>query len=381
VKVLVVVGTRPEAIKMAPVVRALINRPSHFETRLCLTGQHRDLLDPVIRLFELPVDVDLNVMRPGQSLFETTSAVLRGMEEVLSSWAPDMVLVHGDTTTAFAASLASFYQQIPVGHVEAGLRTADVRRPFPEEMNRRLSDQLCTWFYAPTPRACENLVREGVNPDHVIVTGNTVIDALMDVSGRPFVFEDPALDALGRERKLLLLTAHRRESFGAPFASICAAVKAIVEHDPEVELLYPVHPNPNIKKAAETLLGGRERIHLIPALSYEPFVHLMKKSTLILTDSGGIQEEAPSLGKPVLVLRDESERPEAVEAGTAHLVGTDPARITAAANALLGDPAARAHIAAIPNPYGNGHASARIAEHLEGLAAGAAGRHSGGEPA
>jgi len=366
-KVLVVVGTRPEAIKLAPVIRALRQHPEDFQTLVCLTAQHRDLLDQVIQLFEIAVDFDLDVMRPGQSLFQTTSAVLMGMETVLSEAQPDIVLIHGDTTTAFATALAAFYRQIPVGHVEAGLRTANISRPFPEEMNRRLGDQLSSYYYASTDRAKENLLREGIEPGRILLTGNTVVDALLDVAARPFTFADPSLEALGRERQLILVTAHRRESFGAPFEAVCQAIRTIVANHPDTELVYPVHPNPQVRETMQARLGDVERVHLIAPLGYQPFVQLMKRSTLILTDSGGVQEEAPSLGKPVLVLRNETERPEAVEAGVAQLVGTDETRIVAAAGALLSDLAARERIAAIANPYGDGHASKRIVDHLAHL--------------
>lgn len=366
-KVLVVAGTRPEAIKLAPVIHALRQRPGEFETQVCLTAQHRDLLDQVVALFNTTVDFDLNLMQPDQTLFQTTSAVLLGMERVLAEARPDIVLVHGDTTTAFAAALAAFYRQIPVGHVEAGLRTADIARPFPEEMNRRLGDQLSAYFYASTPRARKNLLREHVDPDRIVLTGNTVIDALLDVAGRPFTFDDPALEALGRDRKLVLVTAHRRESFGPPFEAICRALSTIVAEHPDVEIAYPVHPNPQVRKLVQAHLGGLERVHLLAPLPYQPFVHLMKRATIILTDSGGVQEEAPSLGKPVLVLRDETERPEAVEAGVAQLVGTDETRIVNAARALLASDAARERIGAIANPYGDGQASKRIADHLARL--------------
>lgn len=369
-KILVVAGTRPEAIKMAPVIQALRARPDRFETQVCLTAQHRALLDQVIALFEIAVDYDLDIMRPSQTLYETTSGILLGMERVLTEARPDVVLVHGDTTTAFAASLAAFYQGIPVGHVEAGLRTADPARPFPEEMNRRLCDRLCTYHYAASARARDNLLAEQFDPARVLVTGNTVIDALLDIAARPYTFADPALEALGRERRLLLVTAHRRESFGAPFEAICQAIRQLIEANPDVEAVYPVHPNPRIRAAADTHLAGLDRVHLIAPLPYQPFVQLMKKAAIILTDSGGIQEEAPALGKPVLVLREETERVEAIEAGLAQLAGTEAGRIARTAQALLDDTAAEARVAATPNPYGDGQASARICDHLASIAPG-----------
>lgn len=363
-KVLVVVGTRPEAIKMAPVIRALREQPGQFDTGLCLTAQHRDLLDQVTALFGLTADYDLDVMKPGQSLFQSTAAILLGMEQVLNEARPDAVLVHGDTTTAFAAALAAFYKQIPVGHVEAGLRTANIARPFPEEMNRRLGDQLSTWHFAPTECARENLLREGVPPERVVVTGNTVVDALLDVAARPPAFENPALAALGKERRLLLITAHRRESFGPPFAALCRAIRRILEEHPDIEAVYPVHPNPAVRETMRRELGAVDRLHLVDPVPYQDFVHLMQRATLILTDSGGVQEEAPTFGTPVLVLRDETERPEAVAAGIAQLVGTDEERIVSAAAALLDNREARDRIAALQNPYGDGKASGRIVARL-----------------
>ncbi len=368
-KILVVVGTRPKAIKMAPVIAALHRQPARFSVEVCMTAQHRDLLDPVIALFKIPVHYDLDIMAPDQSIYQVTSRVLLGMEGVLKRAQPDVVLVHGDTTTSFAAALAAFYQRIPVGHVEAGLRTYDRTHPFPEEMNRRLGDDLCSYHYASTEAARKNLLQEHIAPEHIVVTGNTVIDALLDVAERPHTFCDPVLEALGKERRLILVTAHRRESFGAPFESICRAIAELAQANPDVEVVYPVHPNPNVQHCVKALLEEQERVHLVAPLDYLPFVHLMKRATLILTDSGGIQEEAPSLGKPVLVLRDVTERPEAIVAGTAQLVGTDYERITTAAQTLLDDPARYAHVAALQNPYGDGQASTRIVEHLAGLAA------------
>ena len=362
--IVVVLGTRPEAVKMAPVIRALRSHPARPKVQLYLTAQHRELLDQALALFELPVDHDLNLMRPGQSLTGLASAVLSGLEPLFAAVRPDLVLVHGDTTTSFAAALAAFYQHIPVGHVEAGLRTGDPARPFPEELNRRMADALCTHHFAPTEGARENLLRENIDPARILVTGNTVIDALRYAAEQPCVFEDRRLEALGRARALILVTAHRRESFGAPFSEICRALRTIVEGNPDVEIAYPVHPNPNVRDAARVLLGDCARIHLLEPLEYLPFVHLMKKSKLILTDSGGIQEEAPSLGIPVLVLRDVTERPEAVTAGTARLVGTRHDNIVSAVRELLGDPAARARMVQVESPFGDGRAGERIADYL-----------------
>jgi len=367
-KVLIVVGTRPEAIKMAPVHQALAADPDRFEVRLCLTAQHRALLDQVIDVFQLPVAYDLNLMTPGQTLFDTTGRVLHALGGILEDAQPDGVLVHGDTTTSFAAALAAYYKQIPVGHVEAGLRTYDKFRPFPEEMNRRLADALCDWHYAPTPGARENLLSERIAPEHIVVTGNTVIDALLQVAGRPYAFADPLLETLGTERRLILVTAHRRESFGTPFAGICRAIRSLADAYEDTEYLYPVHPNPRVQECVREHLSDHPRIHLIEPLDYLPFVHLLKKAYLVLTDSGGIQEEAPALNKPVLVLRDVTERPEAIEAGAARLAGTDPDAIVAAVRTLLDDGLAYQAMAGAPNPYGDGQAAARIAAHLASVA-------------
>lgn len=363
-KVLLVIGTRPEAIKMAPVVQALARRPDLFEVEVCLSAQHRELLDQVIDVFALPVHYDLNVMRPNQSVYGILCSVLSGMERVLETSRPDRILVHGDTSTSFAAALAAYYKKIPVGHVEAGLRTYDKFHPFPEEMNRRLADAICDYHYAPTPGARENLLCERIPEEHIRVTGNTVIDALLEVAARPYQFSDPLLEAVGRGHKLVLVTAHRRESFGEPFRDMCRAMRALAERNAGIEIVYPVHPNPNVRRITSELLVDQPRIHLIEPLEYVPFVHLMKKAHFLLTDSGGIQEEGPALGKPVLVMRDVTERPEAVAAGTARLVGTAFDRITTEAQRLLDDPAAHAAMAGAANPYGDGKAAERIADHL-----------------
>jgi UDP-N-acetylglucosamine 2-epimerase (non-hydrolysing) len=366
-KVLVVVGTRPEAIKMAPVVQALRARSGEFQTAVCLSGQHRELLDQVIRVFNLPVDYDLEVMTPGQSVHAITSRVLTGMRDVLETGRPDVMLVHGDTTTSFAAALAGYYAHVPVGHVEAGLRTYDKYRPFPEEMNRRLADALCDYHYAPTPAARDNLLCEHIPAEHILVTGNTVIDALLYISQRTYSFSDPLLAAAGTERRLLLVTAHRRESFGEPFRDMCRAIADLAAQNPDLEIIYPVHPNPQVRKVTGEILDGCERIHLIEPLDYLPFVHLLKKAHIVLTDSGGIQEEAPSLGKPVLVMRDVTERPEAIAAGTAQLTGTRYDSIVSGVQRLLDSPEAYAAMANRVNPYGDGHAAPRIVEHLAAL--------------
>ena len=366
-KTLVVMGTRPEAIKMAPVVRELMSRAPACSVEVCLTAQHRDLLDQVIAAFSLPVHYDLNVMQPGQSLSDILSAVVLGMRGVLEASRPDVVLVHGDTSTSFAAALAAYYGRIPVGHVEAGLRTYDKFRPFPEEMNRRLADALCDYHYAPTEQAKVNLLAEKISSDHILVTGNTVIDALLEVASRPYVFADPFLEGLGVERRLVLVTAHRRESFGAPFRAMCQAMRALATRNEDIEIVYPVHPNPAVQQTVREVLSGQARVHLIAPLDYVPFVHLMKKAAIVLTDSGGIQEEAPSLGKPVLVMREVTERPEAVAAGVARLVGTSFDAIVNETQRLLDEPAAYAAMASAVNPYGDGRAARRIVAHLASL--------------
>ena len=368
-KVLSVFGTRPEAIKMAPVVGELARFPADFDSRVCVTGQHRDMLDQVLALFAIRPDFDLDIMRPGQSLTDTTCGVLRGLEAVFARFRPDLVLVHGDTTTTMAAGLAAFYHQVPFGHVEAGLRTGNLQAPFPEEMNRRLAGMLARHHFAPTDRARDNLLAEGVPAERILVTGNTVIDALLTVVGRlrtdsdlqrqmsaRFAFLDP-------HKQLVLVTGHRRENFGAGFERVCRALRTLVETHPRVQLVYPVHLNPRVQEPVGRLLGGQERVHLLAPLDYLPFVALMDRASLIVTDSGGVQEEAPSLGKPVLVTRETTERPEAVAAGTVHLVGTDEAAIVAQAAELLAAPAG-GRSGAMVNPYGDGHAAERIVRFL-----------------
>ncbi len=364
-KVLIVMGTRPEAIKMAPVVRALQERSQYIsEVKVCLTAQHRELLDQVTRVFDIKADYDLDIMAPGQSIFDVTAKVVSAMAGVLEDAQPDAVLVHGDTTTSFAAALAAYYKKIPVGHVEAGLRTYDKFQPFPEEMNRRLADALCDYHYVPTPGAKKNLREERIDPVNIVVTGNTVIDALLYTAAQSCTFDDPLLENAGKERRLLLVTAHRRESFGEPFRDMCRAMAALAANNPGLEVIYPVHPNPNVRTATAEILEGRERVHLIEPLEYLPFVHLLKKAHIVLTDSGGIQEEAPSLGKPVLVMREVTERPEAIEAGTAQLVGTAYERIVSSVQRLLDDDTAYGAMANQVNPYGDGRAAKRIADHL-----------------
>jgi len=363
VRVLVVLGTRPEAIKLCPVIRELRVR-DELDVRVCVTGQHREMLQPILDLFDVVPDHDLSLMRPNQTLSALTAAVLTGATAVIEAERPDWVVVQGDTTTAFAASLAAFYRRARIAHVEAGLRTGDMRRPFPEEANRRIVDLLGDLYLAPTERARQNLLREAVDPARIHVTGNTVIDALHHVVAGDYDLAGGPLARIPFHRRIVLVTAHRRESFGAGFISICHALRQIVDARDDVHIVYPVHLNPNVRDPVHQLLGGHPRISLIPPLDYVSLIQLMRRCTLILTDSGGIQEEAPSLGKPVLVLRDATERPEAVEAGCARIVGTDAARIVAEARRLLEDESAYERMARVANPFGDGHASGRIVQLL-----------------
>ena len=369
--ILTIFGTRPEAIKMAPVVR-LLDDHADFESLICVTAQHRDMLDQVINLFELAPDYDLDLMADNQGLSHITASVLAGLEPVLDAACPDRILVHGDTTTTLAASLAGYYRRIPVGHVEAGLRTGDFGAPWPEEMNRSFTDRLCDLHFAPTEGARQNLLGEGIDGAGIHVTGNTVIDALIDVRRR--IDDDPALQNtiaaglpdLDDGKRLILVTGHRRESFGGGFERICAALKRLADARGDAEIVYPVHLNPNVQEPVQRLLGDCENIHLLAPLDYLPFVYLMNRSHFIITDSGGIQEEAPSLGKPVLVMRDTTERPEAVDAGTVQLVGTEADAIFDAATTLLDDEARYNVMAKAINPYGDGNAAQRIIRGLLG---------------
>jgi UDP-N-acetylglucosamine 2-epimerase (non-hydrolysing) len=360
-KVLTVFGTRPEAIKMAPVVKELNRYPEEFNCQVAVTAQHREMLDQVLHLFQIQPGYDLDIMRPRQTLEEVTTRALNGLSGVLKTSRPDVVLVHGDTTTTFVAALAAFYQQIPVGHVEAGLRTGDRYAPFPEEMNRRLAGALADIHFAPTVTARDNLLREGVPAEHIYVTGNTVIDALKATVRPGYCFSDPRLQELDMERwRVVLVTAHRRENWGEPMREIFSALRDLVKRYSDIAVVFPVHYNPRVRELAGEILGNRERIYLIDPLDYEPFVNLMARSYLVLTDSGGLQEEAPALGKPVLVLREVTERPEAVAAGTVRLVGTGYHEILAAAGELLEDRQAYLRMAHAVNPYGDGQASRRI---------------------
>jgi UDP-N-acetylglucosamine 2-epimerase (non-hydrolysing) len=362
-KVAVVFGTRPEAIKMAPIVKELERR--NIPHVVIVTAQHRQMLDQELGVFKIRPDYDLNIMQHDQDLFYITSSVLNQMKPVLVKERPDVLLVQGDTTTTFAASLASFYLKIPVGHVEAGLRTWNKMNPYPEELNRQLTTRLTEFHFPPTEWARNNLIAEGIPRDHIFVTGNTVIDALLMIVDPAYRFREPPLDTIDfAQRKVILLTSHRRENFGEPMADVFGACRHLVEHNPDVELVYPVHPNPNVRTTANKILAGVPRIHLIEPMEYRPFVQLMSKCFLILTDSGGVQEEAPSLGKPVLVLRTTTERPEAIEAGTAKLVGTDRQTIIDTAQQLLSDRNLYASMATKANPYGDGKSAPRIVDIL-----------------
>ncbi len=371
-KVLTVFGTRPEAIKMAPVVKALAADPG-FDAKVCVTAQHRQMLDQVLDLFAIRPDFDLNLMKPGQDLSDITSNVLLGMRAVYQQWQPDIILVHGDTTTTLAASLSAYYAKVKVGHVEAGLRTHNKYSPWPEEMNRSITGRLTDIHFAPTEKARANLLAEGIADNAIHVTGNTVIDALLDVVQR--LRTDTLLKArfeaqfanLDPNKRLILVTGHRRENFGQGFENICQAL-ALLAQRPDVQIVYPVHLNPNVQEPVRRILGNVSNVQLIEPQDYLPFVYLMDRSTLLITDSGGVQEEAPSLGKPVLVMRDTTERPEAVDAGTVKLVGTDPAAIVQEANHLLDNPTAYDAMARAHNPYGDGQAASRILDLLTAAA-------------
>ena len=376
---MLVFGTRPEAIKMAPLVKEFQKYPEKFKTIVCVTGQHREMLDQVLRIFDIQPDYDLNIMKQGQDLYDVTAKVLIGMRDVLKETQPDIVLVHGDTTTSTAAALAAFYQQIPVGHVEAGLRTHNIYSPWPEEMNRQITGRIATYHFAPTSLSKDNLLQEGVSEERIIVTGNTVIDALYMVvekiknDGILSCELEKVLKASGYDigrlsdgRKLVLITGHRRENFGDGFISMCKAIKSLSEKYPEVDFVYPMHLNPNVRKPIYEVFGESQRANLffIEPLEYLSFVYLMEKSAIVLTDSGGIQEEAPGLGKPVLVMRDTTERPEALEAGTVKLVGTDYDKIVNEVSGLLDNQEYYEKMSKAVNPYGDGKACSRIVKAL-----------------
>lgn len=358
-KILCIIGTRPEAIKMAPVILALKSEP-WAAVRVLATAQHRHMLDQVLNFFGIEPDIDLDIMRPNQALTTLTARLLLDLDDVLEAEKPDVVLVQGDTTTVMTVALACFYHRIPIGHVEAGLRTWDMQNPFPEEANRVIAGKLARWHFAPTEGSRQNLLREGVPDSDIIVTGNTVIDALLMTAGKEL---EIGID-LDADKRLVLITSHRRENFGEPFRDICRALRTLAERNQDVQFLYPVHPNPNVKDVAHEMLGNFPNIHLCEPLDYAPFVAAMKRSYLIISDSGGVQEEAPALGKPVLVLRDETERPEAVELGVVKLVGPNYDRIVNEAQRLLDDEAAYRAMARGISPYGDGHSAERIVDTL-----------------
>lgn len=373
-KVLLVFGTRPEAIKMAPLVKEFQKSTNDFETKVCVTAQHREMLDQVLKLFDIVPDYDLNLMKPGQDLYDITSNVLLGMKEVLSDFKPDIVLVHGDTTTTSSTSLSAFYQQIKIGHVEAGLRTGDLLSPWPEEANRQITGVLASYHFAPTSTSRDNLLRENKNEVNIIVTGNTVIDALflaLDKIENSHELRNSIISNINSQykldvnKKLILVTGHRRENFGKGFINICEALKEIALQNSDVDIVYPVHLNPNVQKPVKELLSEVENIHLIEPLQYETFLYLMNKSYFIITDSGGVQEEAPSLGKPVLVMRDTTERPEALEAGTVKLVGTNSEMIIKEAQILLDNDSEYEQMSKAHNPYGDGKACAKIVQFIK----------------
>ena len=370
IKNLIIFGTRPEAIKMAPLVKEFLKN-ENFETKVCVTAQHREMLDQVLSFFEINADYDLDLMKPNQNLYSLTGDIINGLKPVLEEFQPDYVYVHGDTTTTMAASIAAFYSGAKVCHVEAGLRTFDRRAPFPEEINRSIAGRVCDYHFAPTGISKENLLRENIADKNVLITGNTVIDALQESVQRVEGLEDEEIAALKAtvnfSKRTILVTGHRRENHGQGFINICKALKQIANENSDIEIIYPVHLNPNVQKPVYELLNGIGNIKLIAPLSYPSFVWLMNKSYLIITDSGGVQEEAPSLGKPVLVMRDTTERPEAVDAGTVILVGTDTERIVLEASQLLNDEDKYNKMSALHNPYGDGKACSRILEFIENL--------------
>lgn len=364
IKVCSVFGTRPEAIKMAPLVKELQSR-EELDAKVLVTAQHREMLDSVLELFDITPDFDLNIMKHGQTITDITTRVLHGVGEIFEQERPDLVLVHGDTTTTFAAALASFYQKIAVGHVEAGLRTGNIYSPYPEEMNRKLTGSLATYHFSPTVMNVENLLRENISKENIVITGNTVIDALLSVTDKPYRFEIDKLNEIDdTKQKLILLTCHRRENWGEPMKQIFEAINELTKKNPNVVVVFPMHKNPSIRELARTYFGTNSSVRLIEPLDYEPFANLMKKSHLILTDSGGIQEEAPALGKPVLVLRTETERPEAVKAGTVKIAGIETEKIVQLADELLNSQKAYDEMAQAANPYGDGTASKQIADFI-----------------
>lgn len=367
IRLLSILGTRPEAIKMAPVIRELARRREKFDSRVCVTAQHREMLDQVLRIFELKPDYDLDLMRENQTLAQITSAAVNGLDGVVKKETPDWILVQGDTTTVLVASLVAYYHKVRVGHVEAGLRTGDKYQPFPEEINRRVASVVADMHFAPTEQARQNLLREGITDESIHVTGNTVIDALQFVAAKPYDMTKGPLANLPADRRWVLVTAHRRENFGAPLERICLALRTIAERFAGgLQIIYPVHLNPNVTRPVHRMLGSVANITLLPPLDYLPLVHLLKRCELVLTDSGGLQEEAPGLGKPVLVMREVTERPEGLKAGTVRLVGSDTDRIVAETTKLLSDKKEYERMSHAVNPYGDGKAAIRIVDCLEG---------------
>lgn len=374
-KVLIVFGTRPEAIKMSPLVREFQKNSKLFETKICVTAQHREMLDQVLELFDIIPDYDLDIMKPGQDLFAITSNVLLGLKSVMLDFNPDIVFVHGDTSTTFAASLAAFYQQTTVAHIEAGLRTGDIYSPWPEEANRKLTTQITKFFFAPTLTSKNNLLKENINSENIVITGNTVIDALFITLAKIKSSKKLELDIikdlknnsyeLKKNKKIILVTGHRRENHGQGFTDICNALREIALSNSDIDIVYPVHLNPNVQKPVQELLNGIENVYLIKPLQYEQFVYMMEKSLFIITDSGGVQEEAPSIGKPVLVMRNTTERPEALEAGTVKLVGTNTNRIIEQAQLLISNREFYENMSKASNPYGNGSASVKIVSYIK----------------
>ena len=362
IKVMTIFGTRPEAIKMAPLALELQRRPG-IQALCCVTAQHREMLDSVLNIFKLKPDYDLNIMKQGQDLYDVTARILTGMRNILQEVQPDLVLVHGDTTTSTASALAAFYRQIPVGHVEAGLRTHNIYSPWPEEINRQITGRIATWHFSPTALSRNNLLQEGVNEKQIRITGNTVIDAMAyTVRGEQFVSDE--LRQVDFSRRVIAMTCHRRENYGQPMRNIFTAVRRLALNYPDVEIVYPVHLSPVVRECVFPILGGHDRIHLIDPVDVEEMHNLIARCYMVMTDSGGLQEEAPALGKPVLVMRRETERPEAIAAGTAKLAGVDPDEIVRLASELLDDPAAYAGMAKAVNPYGDGHASERIVQAI-----------------
>ena len=376
-KILIIFGTRPEAIKMAPLVKAFSAHKSSFETKVCVTAQHREMLDQVLELFEITPDYDLDIMKPGQDLYDVTSNVLLGLKPILLDFKPNLVFVHGDTSTTFSASLAAFYQQISIAHIEAGLRTGNIYSPWPEEANRQLTTQITNYHFAPTLTSKNNLLKENVYTKNIIVTGNTVIDALFLALKKIKSNKDLEKDiinhltklnyTLTEDKKIILVTGHRRENHGQGFINICTALKNIALSNPNIDIVYPVHLNPNVQKPVKELLSGISNIYLIEPLQYEQFIYMMDKSYFIITDSGGVQEEAPSLGKPVLVMRDTTERPEALDAGTVKLVGTDTKLIIREAQLLIDNKEAYQKMSRASNPYGDGYACEKVVQYIKGM--------------